>query len=408
MARNKSFSEQLFDWFFHVSGNFMIRHFEFFSRKEIPKNNLISVVKFDKTSSDTAVVRNASSPYASGDIFISSCSVSLLLQITTKIFLFSTLNSSPTRQDCTMKSHFKINTYNPTIAILVRQHVVSSVNYKRLPVRRKIINQAQRKPEWKSLKKIQRVDWCDAASGGSRTVRSHVRYRIRNCTDQRYPRMRTFQLRVAPEGDWGGFFSCSRPGSSSREKEDSLDPAKCTEWERQRRRGRKGDEKRKRKENDRKTERGTIKRERECVPGWTWRASITLASQRVRDGKDKSPKRHDAAAFVEATTSRQCSSATPRKPLPASCQWRRGLIRIDGNLSTGKFADEDSDYSSRLLPPDRRRHRRRRRLTATSSRKRREGCQTTTRDICLRPSRIRMCRWLDNFDCSIQFLRLVA
>lgn len=74
--------------------------------------------------------------------------------------------------------------------------------------------------------------------------------------------------------------------------------------------------------------------------------------------EDKSSKRHDAAAFVEATTSRQCSSATPRKPLPASCQWRRGLIRIDGNLSTtGKFADEDSDYSSR-------------RLTTTSSRKR--------------------------------------
>ena len=42
-------------------------------------------------------------------------------------------------------------------------------------------------------------------------------------------------------------------------------------------------------------------------------------------------------------------SATPRKPLPASCQWRRGLIRIDGNLSTGKFADEDSDYKLQNL-----------------------------------------------------------
>lgn len=47
--------------------------------------------------------------------------------------------------------------------------------------------------------------------------------------------------------------------------------------------------------------------------------------------------------------------ATPRKPLPASCQWRRGFIRIDGNLSTGKFADEDSDYE---LQPRRLRRRR--------------------------------------------------
>jgi len=44
-------------------------------------------------------------------------------------------------------------------------------------------------------------------------------------------------------------------------------------------------------------------------------------------------------------TSRQCSfEATPRMPLPTSCQWGRGLIRIDGNSTTGKFVDEDSSY----------------------------------------------------------------
>lgn len=31
-------------------------------------------------------------------------------------------------------------------------------------------------------------------------------------------------------------------------------------------------------------------------------------------------------------------------PLPTSCQWGRGLIRIDGNSTTGKFVDEDSSY----------------------------------------------------------------
>lgn len=44
-------------------------------------------------------------------------------------------------------------------------------------------------------------------------------------------------------------------------------------------------------------------------------------------------------------TLRQYSfQATPRMPLLTSCQWGRGLIRIDGNSTTGKFVDEDSSY----------------------------------------------------------------
>lgn len=75
--------------------------------------------------------------------------------------------------------------------------------------------------------------------------------------------------------------------------------------------------------------------------------------------------------------------ATPRKPLPASCQWRRGFIRIDGNLSTGKFADEDSDY--KLQPRRRRRRRHRRRLDGSGS------STNVEKDAERQPSRIRIC-----------------
>lgn len=163
----------------------------------------------------------------------------------------------------------------------------------------------------------------------------HVGYGIRNCTDQRYPRMRTFQLRVAPKKTASSFHAAwNRTGERERPNVPIYRKVEDTE------------EKEEGKEGRGRRERGR-ERERDGV------ADVEgVNNARFTKGRDGRINRRRGATpqpLSKQPPRGSVPSATPRKPLPASCQWRRGLIRIDGNLSTGKFADEDSDYKLQSL-----------------------------------------------------------
>lgn len=145
----------------------------------------------------------------------------------------------------------------------------------------------------------------------------HVGYGIRNCTDQRYPRMRTFQLRVAPKKTASSFHAAwNRTGERERPNVPIY-----------------------RKVEDAEEKDGVAD-----VEGVNNARFTKGRDGRINRGRGATPQ-----PLSKQPPRGSVPSATPRKPLPASCQWRRGLIRIDGNLSTGKFADEDSDYKLQSL-----------------------------------------------------------
>lgn len=140
----------------------------------------------------------------------------------------------------------------------------------------------------------------------------------------------------------------------------------------------KGREGRRRRKKERKEEKNAKEEEMERKEGESGRSGESVNNARFTKGRDGRINRGRGATPQPLSKQPPRGSvppATPRKPLPASCQWRRGFIRIDGNLSTGKFADEDSDYE---LQPRRRRRRHRRLDGSGSSRVEKDAKEETT------------------------------